>query len=58
MTGINDLPDDVLARILHTASLPLAYPWDSTLAGVCAHWRRVCHGRRSRGWYLEHSSLR
>lgn len=58
MTSLADLPEELLVRILHLASSPLPYPWSLALMGVCAAWRRACLSRQSRGWYLEHSSLR
>jgi len=58
MTGFAELPEELLVRILNLASVPLPYPWNATLMGVCAAWRRACLGRQGRGWYLEHSSLR
>lgn len=50
------LPDDVLARILHLACIPGAWPW-SHYGAVCREFHALCRRRRTRYWFLAHSSL-
>ena len=54
---MEQLPDDVLARILHEACRPVPWPWCETVGLVSRRWLRVCTARRVRGWYLAHSTI-
>jgi hypothetical protein len=53
---LDRLPPDVLAHILFYAYRPVPWPW-SDFARVNLACRAVCQPRRTRGWYLAHSSL-